>query len=431
MTTRHERIQGRVAALAGTQRRTTAQAVAELDTAAGAEQGRSAELWLYGVVGGFFWGFDSEDVAHTLRSFGDDVTSITVRLDSPGGIATQGIAIANLLANHPANVTVVVDGLAASAASQIALAGDAVVMSPGAQMMLHDASVLTYGNAAQLRSDADFVDKQSANYAETYAHRAGGTAEQWREVMLADGGRGTWYTAAEAVDAGLADRVGNIASVTPPPAEPAIDEGDEEAAARAALDLDALVHPSVRASWSDRLSARTRSPQTPTASADGNHNTRGGTMSFNDDVRTRLGVTEDADEATILAALDEALAENADPEPETNSAPEVPEGMTLIETEVLDGLRDGARQGIEARQQQLTEERDRAIEAAISSGRTTPARREHWQAAWDADPEGARAQLEALAPGLVPVTEVGEATNTEESAEDAIYARLYPTEKEA
>lgn len=124
-------------------------------------------------------------------------------------------------------------------------------------------------------------------------------------------------------------------------------------------------------------------------------------------LRQRLGIAEDADEATILAALDEALEERAEPPAAvpTQSTPttEVPTGMTLVESDVLNELQVAARSGAEARAQQLREDRDRSLEAAIGDGRITPARREHWAQSWDADPEGARLTLASLPAGLVPV----------------------------
>ena len=73
----------------------------------------------YGVVGGYWWGFDAESVANALR--GMDVDTLIVRVHSPGGAASEGIAIGNLLRNLEAHVVVVVDGMAASAASVIAI----------------------------------------------------------------------------------------------------------------------------------------------------------------------------------------------------------------------------------------------------------------------------------------------------------------------
>jgi ClpP class serine protease len=113
----------------------------------------------------------------------------------------DGLAIYNALRSHPAQVTVTVDGLAASIASVIAMAGDRVVMNRGAMMMIHDASSLSVGNAQEMRATADLLDKASDNIASIYADRAGGTPEEWRGQMRAE----TWYLAAEAVDVGLAD----------------------------------------------------------------------------------------------------------------------------------------------------------------------------------------------------------------------------------
>jgi ATP-dependent protease ClpP protease subunit len=407
-------------------------AQAATDTSAGGA-GASAELWLYGVVGGFWWGFSSDTVAHALRSLDDDVEKIVVRLDSPGGSATQGLAIANLLANHAASVTVVVDGLAASAASQVALAGDEVVMSPGAQMMLHDAWMITIGNAAELHSDADWLDKQSRNYAETYAHRAGGTAEQWREVMLAAAGRGTWYTAQEAVDAGLADRVGNIASTTPPPPEPTPDEDDDEASARARLDLE-LVAPGVRSAWTDRLAAITRHHNPPAASAGGSPPTHEGslTVAFSDEqittMRQQLGVPEDADEATILAAFSEALEERAEPTP-SNTA--VPEGHVVVPEARLKDLEAGAAAGTAAAKKL----HDREREDFLNANRTkyAPTNRAAWAKEYDRDPAGTRKHFEDAAE-IVPTDSIGhdgDPVGTTHAEEDQAYYALYPDEKKA
>lgn len=133
---------------------------------------------------------------------------ISLRLNSPGGDVFDGIAIMNALRNHPANVTVHIDGLAASIASVIAMGGDHIVMAPNAQMMIHDAHTIQVGNAADLRKTADLLDKASDNIASVYANRAGGSIENWRDVMRDE----TWFSAEEAVAAGLADEVQGSAS---------------------------------------------------------------------------------------------------------------------------------------------------------------------------------------------------------------------------
>lgn len=420
---RLKEINARARAVGGASARVQA---ARAESPSGGDAPTSAELWLYGVVGGWWFGFDSETVADALR--GLDVDQLTVRLHSPGGSQIEGIAIGNLLRNHKATVTMVVDGLAASAASVIALAGDEIVMSPGSQAMIHDVSLLTFGNAADLRSDADWLDGQSANYASIYADQAGGTPESWREAMLADGGGGTWYTAQEAVDAGLAHRVGTIQSTTPPPAVPEPDLGDEEEmSARAAWDLEVLVHPAARAVWRESGYYKL-----PTASAGGSTPPEGAAVvDLNDEqiasLREQVGFAENADADTIVSAVTEALAERASDD--TPPAPQVPEGMVLVEQDVWESTRTQASQGAAARQQQLDDHRDRTIDAAVADGRVTPARREHWATAWNADPTGTEELIGGLPKGLVPVAEFGHSGEPETTAEDELYTQLFGAEK--
>ncbi|WP_424891797.1 head maturation protease, ClpP-related [Streptomyces sp. XH2] len=159
----------------------------------------AAEVSIYDEIG--YWGVTASDFIAELKAI--DSSEITLRLNSPGGEVFDGIAIMNALRAHPARVTTHVDGIAASIASVIAMAGDRIVMQPHSQMMIHDGSGLCIGNAADMREMADLLDKQSDNIAAIYAERAGGTVKQWRTRMLAE----TWYSADEAVEAGLADEV--------------------------------------------------------------------------------------------------------------------------------------------------------------------------------------------------------------------------------
>ena len=159
-----------------------------------------AELYVYDEIGG--WGVQAASFADTLRGIGD-VKSLTVRINSPGGDYFDGVAIHNMLSQHKATVRVVIDGLAASAATIVAMAGDTVEIGQGGQMMIHDALVATIGNAQDLREMADQLDRTSEDIAAMYARRAGGTATEWRDKMRAE----TWFTAEEAVAAGLADKV--------------------------------------------------------------------------------------------------------------------------------------------------------------------------------------------------------------------------------
>lgn len=157
------------------------------------------EVWIYDEIG--YWGVTASDFARELSDIDSD--SITVRLNSPGGEVYDGIAIMNALMDHKAEVTIKVDALAASIASVIAMAGDKVIMGAHAEFMIHDASTIAIGNASELQEVVDMLKRVSQNIAEVYAERAGGKVEDWRALMLAE----TWFSADEAVKAGLADEV--------------------------------------------------------------------------------------------------------------------------------------------------------------------------------------------------------------------------------
>lgn len=147
------------------------------------------------------WGVSAKEFAALLDETPDDVEEIRLHLNSPGGEVFEGLAILNLLRSHRAKVTTVVDGIAASIASVIAMAGDRVVMAPNSELMIHDAWGLAIGNAADMHAMADTLDHLSNNIASVYAAKAGGTAEDWRALMRLE----SWFGADEAVEAGLAD----------------------------------------------------------------------------------------------------------------------------------------------------------------------------------------------------------------------------------
>lgn len=206
----------------------------EIRDAAG--DGAAVELWLYEEIGG--WGVWAEDVAYALAR--TNASEITVRVNSPGGDVFDGIAIMNALIAHPARVTVMVDGLAASIASVITLAGDRVVMGHSAQMMIHNASTLSWGEAAELRKTADLLDQVSGVIAQAYADRTGTPVEEWAARMDAE----TWITAQDCVHLGLADEVAALPSRDPD--DPAATGVDPDTTNRAARPLVAA-RPAARA----------------------------------------------------------------------------------------------------------------------------------------------------------------------------------------
>jgi ATP-dependent protease ClpP protease subunit len=167
----------------------------------------TASISIYGDIGS--WGITAASFMEELKAV--DAAEIHLNISSPGGEVFDGLAIHNALRSHRARVIVQVDSLAASIASVIAMAGDRIIMSPHSQMMIHDAQGVSCGNPEELREYADFLDRQSDNIAAVYAERAGGTKLQWRKRMQAE----TWYFADEAVEAGLADEVGQPQRMTP------------------------------------------------------------------------------------------------------------------------------------------------------------------------------------------------------------------------
>lgn len=169
---------------------------------------KAADVYIYDEIG--YWGVSANDFAVQLAAL--DVSTINLKINSPGGEVFDGVAIYNAIKNHPATVNVSVDGLAASAASFIAMAGDTVKMARGSQMMIHDALAICIGNAADMIETAGLLDKISETIASLYAEKAGGTITSWRDAMRAE----TWYTADEAVAAGLADEA--VQPVTDPKA---------------------------------------------------------------------------------------------------------------------------------------------------------------------------------------------------------------------
>lgn len=158
-----------------------------------------AEISIYDDIGGS--GVTASDFVRDIAAI--KATAITLRINSGGGSVWDGVAIYNSIRRHPATVTAYVDGIAASAASFIAMAADKVLMSPHSQMMIHEAAGLSIGTADDMRQMADILDKSSDNIAAIYAKKAGGTTEEWRTRMRAE----TWLSDEDAVTLGLADGI--------------------------------------------------------------------------------------------------------------------------------------------------------------------------------------------------------------------------------
>lgn len=174
------------------------------------------EIVLTGTVGGDPWWdddvFSQADVIHALAQVGRN-TDVTVRVNSGGGVATEGAAIHSVFAAHKGKVNMVVEGWAASAASLFVMAGHTITMRPGALMMIHDPSAPAWGTCDDHRRVADMLDTMGNTYAQVCADRCGKSPEAVREMMRAE----TWLGPAEAVAQGFADEAEPDGADTPEP----------------------------------------------------------------------------------------------------------------------------------------------------------------------------------------------------------------------
>ena len=175
------------------------------------------EILLYGPIGEDFWEPENSITAKSIMSQLADMTGdVTVRISSGGGDVYAGIDIMNALKNYDGGeVTVIVESLAASAASFIAVGGaDRVLMRSSSELMVHRAWTWVEGNADEVAKTLKDLERQDTKLANIYAAKAGGTVEDWLAAMSDE----TWYTADEAVAAGLADEVISEKSTVPEPA---------------------------------------------------------------------------------------------------------------------------------------------------------------------------------------------------------------------
>ncbi len=179
---------------------------------AGAKEGH---LYVYDVIGdGWFGGVSAKQVADALEEMGD-VKTLHIYINSPGGSVFEANAIYENIRRHEARKVVHVDGLAASAASVLAMVGDEVITSSGAMWMIHDPWTIAIGSKADMLAAADMLDKVRGTLVDRYANRTKQPKDQISKWMEDE----TWMSAAEAKERGFTD------SVTE---EEGAEEGEEE-----------------------------------------------------------------------------------------------------------------------------------------------------------------------------------------------------------
>lgn len=156
-----------------------------------------ATIYLYDEIGWF--GIKSEQFIKDLNAL--TAKTVHIRVNSPGGDVFDGTAIFNAIKQHKARTVVHIDGLAASIASVIALAGSEVLMSENAFLMIHDPWSIVIGNADAMRDEAELLDKVGGTIAKVYMDKSGKRAEEINELMASE----TWMTGQEAMDMGFID----------------------------------------------------------------------------------------------------------------------------------------------------------------------------------------------------------------------------------
>lgn len=161
---------------------------------------QSAEILLYEEIGG--WGKTSKDFMTELSALGD-LKTISVRIHSVGGDVYDAYAIHNALVRHPAAITVHIDGLCASAATFVALAGDTIFMAENALFMIHEPWSFSGGNADALQKEVDLLNVIAEQMTALYARKTGTDPDTLRDWMRAE----TWFTAEQALAAGFIDAI--------------------------------------------------------------------------------------------------------------------------------------------------------------------------------------------------------------------------------
>lgn len=352
-----------------------------------------AILRLYDVIDawGGDWGVSAGEFNAAIDALPDGVTEIRLLINSPGGEVWDGLAILNALRAHPARTIAVVEGIAASAASFVAAGCDEMVMSRNSEVYIHNAIGYASGDAEVMRAAAEDLERLDRNIASIYAEKSGKSIEYWLAEMPKD----RFMTAEEALESGLADR---------------IEGADVAPVARAHFDMSMFARPRGNRSPQAALS------ELPSSTEPGDPNRKDDLVAYEDltaGLRERLGVTETTlTDDELLAALDESLAERAEPDaaPAAVTTPVVtsaPEGSVIVEAGAFAELQRQAGLGATAFTSMQTQRHEGIVQNAINEGRIAPASRAHFLAQLGRDEAGTVAALATFPAGTIPVAELG------------------------
>lgn len=288
-----------------------------------------AEILLYGPIGADMWEPENAITAKKVMAELEQIDGdVTVRISSGGGDVYEGIDIMHALKNHPGRVTVIVESLAASAASFIAVGGgDEVLMRSSSELMIHRAWTFTDGNADDVRKTLDDLERQDVKLATIYSEKAGGELDDWLAAMSAE----TWYTADEAVAAGLAD---GVVESTPQP----------EAARAPAASMRRRFKFANRAAAPPPPVTRSESGETTTTPSDGQI---GDKMSILNQLAQELGKKPEDVQAALSGFFNETVQITGEVDLTYPEGVEIAPTETVTLTPLVDGAADSVPAGVE------------------------------------------------------------------------------------
>lgn len=375
--------------------------------AAGTQTKKTAEILIYDIIDP--WGVSAGDFANALNEL--DVDEITVGINSPGGIVFDGIAIMNALKRHPAKVIARIDGMAASAASFIAMAGDEIQTSKYAEMMIHEARGYVSGVASDMKEMHDLLIRHNESIASVYADRAGGEVKDWLKLMRNE----TWFTAEEMVAAGLADTIIEAADTS--------SEADEAESLKNRFDLSVFNYAGREHAPAPVIQNSVRADRPKGAAK---------MATTKEHLAQKYGLDAELDDEAFNAALDAKLAAAPEPKPEDEPAPEAAPadsgelaaaaatlrkyGWAALDADTLEALKSQAKQGSEAFAS-LRADADRAmVDQAIREGKVAPTSRDKWLTNLASPARDIWVESLKNAEAVFPVQEVGHGYNPDPGA---------------
>ena len=372
------------------------------------------KLLLYGELG---WEVRAAEFVPAIDAVTD--SHIDLHISSPGGDVFEALTIMNALKEHPATKTVYIDGLAASAASFIAVGiGGEVIMRPGAEMMIHNAQGGAWGDMNDMHAIIERLESASATIADIYAAKTGTDAAQWRAAMDAE----TWFSADEALAAGLVDKVEaagegvdnrKLAGVSNTVRGGRYRRREDAPAPQPALMNRRGAREEKPMSFIDKLKAALGAD--PNTSQDDLLTlVNAAVAGFNPEVAVKDNQTEEV--ATADTASDDeetqeqvAVNDNQSEEPVTAEAESTDAfgDVVTIDREVYEDLLKRAATGDASVERDHQMEVAAMVDTAIKAGKVLAARRDALIAQGLEDTTALKNHLAKLAPGTIPVSEKG------------------------